>query len=82
VTLSQMPIGLRPLVEKAKVAVPFEPVPVHNGFSVFMVCGRSGGAQGIDRVAVGNAIADQKFQNASVRYLAELRRTAYIDIRE
>jgi hypothetical protein len=31
---------------------------------------------------VGNAIADQKFQNASVRYLAELRRTAYIDIRE
>ena len=68
-------------VEKAKVAVPFAPLPVRGGIGVYMVCGRSGGAQEINRAAVENALIDQKFQNASVRYLSELRRTAFIDLR-
>jgi len=80
-TLSQMPAGLRPIVEKAHVAVPFDPLPVRGGVGIFMVCGRSGGETQIDRSAVESSIADQKFQNVSQRYLQELRRTAYIDIR-
>ena len=81
VMASQVPGALRPIVEKAKVAVPFEPLPVRGGIGVYMVCGRSGGAQQINRAAVENALIDQKFQNASLRYLSELRRTAFIDLR-
>jgi peptidyl-prolyl cis-trans isomerase SurA len=81
VVASQVPGALRPIVEKAKVAVPFDPLPVRGGIGVYMVCGRSGGAQQINRTAVENALNDQKFQNASVRYLSELRRTAFIDMR-
>ncbi len=81
VMASQVPGALRPIVEKAKVAVPFAPLPVRGGIGVYMVCGRSGGAQEINRAAVENALIDQKFQNASVRYLSELRRTAFIDLR-
>ncbi len=81
VMASQVPGALRPIVEKAKVAVPFDPLPVRGGIGVYMICGRSGGTGEINRSAVENALIDQKFQNASVRYLSELRRTAYIDLR-
>lgn len=82
VLASQVPGALRPIVEKAKVAVPFDPLPVRGGIGVYMICGRSGGPAEINRMAVESALIDQKFQNASVRYLSELRRTAYIDLRD
>ena len=80
-TLAQLPTNLRPIVEQAKIAVPFDPLPVRGGIGVFMVCNRVDSAPAIDRNEVANDISNQKFQDASERYLQELRRTAYIDLR-
>jgi len=81
VQVTDLPAEIRPIIQAADVAKPTDPVPVRGGIGVFMVCHKTGGAPKIDRDQVESQLHEQRLENISHRYLSDLRRVAYIDLR-
>lgn len=81
VQVGELPAEIRPTILAADVAKPTDPVTVRGGIGVFMVCRRSGGPPKISRDQVEGQLREEKLENIAHRYLSDLRRVAYIDLR-
>lgn len=82
VKLSSMPGPLRTAVENLPVGQPSKPVQTTNGVIVLMVCERSGdaGPESV-RNRIEQMLFNQRREAAARRYLRDLRRAAFIDVR-
>jgi peptidyl-prolyl cis-trans isomerase SurA len=82
VRVGDLPQELRSVVTTLPVAQTSSPVPLRGGIGVLMVCSRDGGPGGPPpRDEIAEGIARQKLENTSRRYLRDLRRLAYVDVR-
>jgi peptidyl-prolyl cis-trans isomerase SurA len=79
--VTDLPAEIRPAVLAAGVAKPTEPLPVRGGIGVFMVCERKDAAPQVDRQTVESNLRTERLENIARRYLADLRRVAYVDLR-
>jgi peptidyl-prolyl cis-trans isomerase SurA len=81
-----LPAQLRELVTKLPIGQPSQPILQRNGIGVIMVCSRDAaatpkktGEPGRDEVF--DSLLKQKLDTVSRRYLRDLRRAAYVDVR-
>ena len=81
VQVTELPAELRPVIAKASLAKPTDPVPVRGGIGVFMVCSRKDASPQLKRDEVEGELHNERMENIARRYLADLRRVAYIDLR-
>lgn len=80
--LSGLPSDLRGMVENLAVNKPSSPRRTGNGIVVLMVCKRETSAAGIAlRNEIRDRLLDERMEAASRRYLRDLRRAAFIDVR-
>jgi peptidyl-prolyl cis-trans isomerase SurA len=78
-----MPAELRETVMTLPIAQPSKPLPLRGGVGVLMVCARDmpPGAGGSDREQVNEMLTRQRAETLARRYLRDLRRTAFVDVR-
>lgn len=83
VKLSSLPASLRSAVETLDIDKPSAPVRTANGIVVLMVCERKGedDSQAKAREQVERMIFNQRLDVAAQRYMRDLRRGAFIDVR-
>jgi peptidyl-prolyl cis-trans isomerase SurA len=82
VKLSALPDSLRSAVEDLAIGQPSKPVQTGTGVIVLMVCERSGDAgPETVRKRIENMLFQQRRDAAARRYLRDLRRSAFIDVR-
>jgi peptidyl-prolyl cis-trans isomerase SurA len=82
VKIGELPADLRATVHKLKVAEASPPVPLRGGIGVLMVCDRQASPSALpSRDKVAETLAQGKFETLAQRYLRDLRRQAFIDIR-
>lgn len=84
VTAAQLPPEIRPKVLQLKLAEASKPIPLNNssGIGVFMVCSRQEPKTGMPtRDQVEENLARERLDALARRYLLDLRRSAYVDIR-
>jgi len=81
VKLSDLPADLRQVVAPLAATEISAPVPLHGGIGVLMVCARheSNGAPSRDQVM--DTLARERMDSFAQRYLRDLRRTAFVDVR-
>jgi peptidyl-prolyl cis-trans isomerase SurA len=80
--VSQLPPEIRPTIESSEVEVPTPPLRVTQGFEIYMVCERlEGSVLTPSRDQVQDRLRTEALNEASKNYLAELRRSAIIQIR-
>lgn len=74
---------MRNIVNQIGVGHPSQPIVQKNGVGVIMVCGKStgGAAAATSREDVTESLVRQRLDTVSRRYLRDLRRNAYVDIR-
>ena len=73
---------LRALVTKLQVGQASEPIVQKNGVGIIMVCKKStDGGGAVTREQVGETLLRQRLDTVSRRYLRDLRRNAYVDVR-
>jgi len=75
---------MRNLVTRLGIGQVSQPIVQKNGVGVIMVCGKNGGGDApaaITRDSVVDAISRQRLDTVARRYLRDLRRNAYVDIR-
>jgi peptidyl-prolyl cis-trans isomerase SurA len=79
---SQIAPEMRKLVEAMSVGQVSQPIVQKNGVGVIMLCGKSNtGVAGLSRDDVGETILRQRFDTLARRYLRDLRRSSYVDVR-
>jgi len=79
---SQIATEMRKLIEAMPVGQVSQPIVQKNGIGVIMVCGKSNsGGAGMSRDEVGETILRQRFDTLARRYLRDLRRSSYVDVR-
>lgn len=82
VNQNDLPAPLRKAVETLDPGRPSEPVRTGNGVVVLMVCSREGAESGgSERNRIERMLTAQRVESAARRYLRDLRRAAFIDIR-
>ena len=83
VKLGSLPASLRSAVEVLDINKPSAPVRTANGVVVLMVCERKGDddSQAKAREQVERMIYNQRLDVAAQRYMRDLRRGAFIDVR-
>ncbi|HZS83609.1 MAG TPA: peptidylprolyl isomerase [Stellaceae bacterium] len=82
VRVGDLPPGLRPTVHALKIAEASPPVPLQGGLGVLMVCDRQASPGALPtRQQVMENLEQEKFETLAQRYLRDLRRQAFIDIR-
>jgi peptidyl-prolyl cis-trans isomerase SurA len=81
VQVTELPPELRPVILKATIATPTAPVSVRGGVGVYMVCSRKDTTPQVKRQEVEADLRNQRLENIARRYLSDLRRVAYIDLR-
>jgi peptidyl-prolyl cis-trans isomerase SurA len=82
VKIGELPAELRQTVHKLKVAEASPPVRLRGGIGVLMVCDRQASPSALPtREEVTNNLTEGKFETLAQRYLRDLRRQAFIDIR-
>ncbi|HEX3953632.1 MAG TPA: peptidylprolyl isomerase [Stellaceae bacterium] len=70
------------LVDKLKVGQASEPIIQRNGVGVIMICGKNDpGGGAITRDQVADSLLRQRLDTVARRYLRDLRRNAYVDVR-
>ncbi len=82
VRVGDLPPELRKTVLGLQVAQPSPPVPLRGGIGVLMVCERENPGNAIpshDQMA--DDLARQRFESLAQRYLRDLRRAAFVDMR-
>jgi len=74
---------MRSLIDRLAVGQASEPIIQKNGVGVIMVCGKSNGTGGgqITRDEVADSLIKQRLDIVARRYLRDLRRAAYVDVR-
>jgi len=73
---------LRTLVNRLAIGQVSEPIVQKNGVGVIMVCAKSAsGGSEVTREAVTESLLRQRLDTVSRRYLRDLRRNAYVDVR-
>jgi peptidyl-prolyl cis-trans isomerase SurA len=72
---------MRALVDKLAIGQVSEPIVQRNGVGVIMVCSKSNGGGPISRAEVAESLLRQRLDTVARRYLHDLRRTAYVDVR-
>lgn len=72
---------MRALVNKLAVGQVSEPIVQKNGVGVIMVCGKSTGSTAVTRAEVTETLLRQRLDVVARRYLHDLRRNAYVDVR-
>jgi peptidyl-prolyl cis-trans isomerase SurA len=79
---SQIAPEMRKVIDAMPVGQVSQPIVQKNGVGVIMVCGKTAGSSGgLSRDDVAETILRQRFDTLSRRYLRDLRRTAYVDVR-
>jgi peptidyl-prolyl cis-trans isomerase SurA len=79
---SQIAPEMRKVIEAMPIGQVSQPIVQKNGVGVIMVCGKTAGSTGgLSRDDVAETILRQRFDTLSRRYLRDLRRTAYVDVR-
>ena len=81
VPLSRLAPAMRELVADLPVGTPSEPRIVPAGVVVLMVCERGEGIAEADRDRMRSLLINQRLDLESVRYMRDLRRDAFVDIR-
>jgi peptidyl-prolyl cis-trans isomerase SurA len=82
VQLDQLPDPLRNAVKDLALNTPSEPVRTDQGVVVLMVCERDGDAgQEAARKKVEQMLFSERLDAAARRYLRDMRRAAFIDVR-
>ena len=78
-----LPGELRKLIEKLQIGEPSVPIVQKNGVGVVMVCSKTKDTGGGDvtRQEASEELIKQRLDTLSRRYLRDLRRNAYVDVR-
>ena len=77
-----LPAELRNLIEKLKVGEPSVPIVQKNGVGVVMVCSKNNEATGeVTRQEATEQLIKARLDTLARRYLRDLRRAAYVDVR-
>jgi peptidyl-prolyl cis-trans isomerase SurA len=73
---------MRALVDRLGIGQVSEPIIQKNGVGVIMVCSKSAAGGGaLTREAVADSLIRQRLDTVARRYLRDLRRAAYVDVR-
>ena len=74
---------MRTLVNRLSIGQVSEPIVQKNGVGVIMVCGKNsaGGGGEVTREAITESLLRQRLDTVARRYLRDLRRNAYVDVR-
>jgi len=79
---AQISPQLRALVEKLTPGQPSPPIVQKNGVGIIMLCGKSTEAAAtITRQEATESLIKQRIDTLSRRYMRDLRRAAYVDVR-
>jgi peptidyl-prolyl cis-trans isomerase SurA len=82
VRIGDLPLELRKTVFGLQVAEASPPMPLRGGVGVLMVCEREASANAVpSRDQMGDEIARDRFESLAQRYLRDLRRSAFVDMR-
>jgi peptidyl-prolyl cis-trans isomerase SurA len=84
IALSDMPDDLRTAIQSLQTGQTTPPLAYEGARRVIMVCDRSEpdiAAQSVDREAIRRELGTRKLELAGRRYLRDLRRAAFVDIR-
>src|SRR6185312_12250582 len=81
---NQIAPELRKLIDGLSPNQASQPILQKNGVGVIMLCGKKagGGPTAITRNSVLESLASQRYDTVARRYLTDLRRTAYVDVRQ
>ena len=81
-TADKLPTQLNETVTKLKVGETTQPIRVATGYLLITMCDRKVDSAGLpNRREVRRRLADQRLNLHIQRYLRDLRRTAFVDIR-
>ena len=81
--ISQLPINIRTIVQKINIAEPSIPIRTSTGVLVLMVCTRSGGGLLPNfRNSIRNRLLQERAVIMDRRMLRNIRRSAFVDIRQ
>lgn len=81
--ISQLPVGIRTIVQKINIAEPSKPIRTSTGILVLMVCSRSGGELLPNfRSSIKNRLLQERAVIMDRRMLRNIRRSAFVDIRQ
>ncbi|MGE5269181.1 MAG: peptidylprolyl isomerase [Thiohalocapsa sp.] len=73
---------MRAMITKLPVGQASEPIVQKNGVGVIMVCKKAGeGGGAVSRDEVAETLLRQRLDTVSRRYLSDLRRNAFVDVR-
>lgn len=73
---------MRNLVSRLPIGQASEPIVQRNGVGVIMVCAKSNAGGGaVTREEVAQSLLNQRLDAVARRYLRDLRRNAYVDVR-
>lgn len=78
--VKDMSENLRNIISGLEIGKPSEPLQIGNGVLVLMVCSREKD-DGLDPAEIEAQLADEKVDIQAKRYMRDLRRAAFIDIR-
>jgi peptidyl-prolyl cis-trans isomerase SurA len=91
IRIADLPADLRQVVARLELGVPSTPLPVRGGIGVLMVCKRDTPPAPPpapveppklpSRDEVAESLSMQKLENVARRYLRDLRRLAFVDVR-
>lgn len=82
VSLSSLPVNVRKFVAGLNVGETSEPIPVEAGIALVTVCGRNDNDAGLpNRQEIRQRLGDRRLNMLVQRYMQELRRTAFVDVR-
>jgi peptidyl-prolyl cis-trans isomerase SurA len=80
--VGDLPAELRKTVLGLQVAEASPPLPLRGGVGVLMVCERENAANALpNREQMADDLARERFENLAQRYLRDLRRAAFVDMR-
>lgn len=82
VKLSSLPIKIRAFVAGLKINETSEPIPIENGIFLLTLCARTDDDTGLpNRQKIRQRLGDQRLNLLVQRYMRDLRRTAFVDVR-
>ena len=82
VKLSSLPVEIRTFVVGLKTNETSEPIPVENGVFLLTLCARSDDDAGLPKQQeIRQRLGDRRLNLLVQRYMRELRRTAFVDVR-
>ena len=81
--ISQLPIRIRNIVKTLKLSKASKPIKMNSGFLIIMVCKRTGGGIVKNmRSQIKNMLLQRRAVLIDRRMLRDIRRTAFLDIRQ